>query len=263
MGGIVSSLFGGGGSSDGGAIEASNIQAQAQREALEYLKETNALPQQVRESALTQLDQFYGSPGGQQEYIDQVKAGGLYGSMMQGQEEAALRANAATGGLRGGQSISDVGTVQNQVLNQALGTQLGGLSQLAGTQTNQNQIAGLMQGIGQTQAMGITGAAQNQASQSQAGFGNMLGLGNLGLGGYMAYTGFSDIRLKDDIVKTGEQNGIPTYKWKWNKIAEKLGLSGSGYGTLSKVVRQIKPEAVTSKDGYDQVNYSMIGVDHG
>lgn len=263
MGGMVSDLFSGGGSSDGGAIQASQIQADAQREALEYLKQTGALPQQVRDSALTQRDQFYGSPEGQQQYIDQVKQGGLYGSMLQGQEEASLRANAATGNLRSGQAISDVGSVQNQVLNQALGTQLGGLNQLAGVQTNQNQISGLMQGIGQTQAQGITGAAQNEASQGQAGFGNMMGLGQLGLGAYQAYNGYSDVRLKDNIVSTGEQNGIPTYKWTWNKIADKLGLSGSGYGTLSKVVKQIKPEAVTSKDGYDQVNYSMIGVDHG
>jgi len=81
------------------------------------------------------------------------------------------------------------------------------------------------------------------------------------LGSYLA---FSDERLKDDINPTGkEENGIPTYTWKWNKSANKLGLHGNGYGTLSKVIKLIKPEAVTIKDGYEQVDYGMIGVAHG
>ena len=51
MGNIVGNLFGGGvGKKD--ASKAANIQADYQREALDYLKQTEALPQQYREAAL-------------------------------------------------------------------------------------------------------------------------------------------------------------------------------------------------------------------
>lgn len=259
---VVGGIFGGGGGSDtsGAARDAANIQAQAQREALAYLKETNAIPQKYREQALKQLGALASSPEANTEFLEGVKSGGLYDALLSGQEEAALRAQSATGGLRSGQAISDVGSVQNKALLQSYNSQLGNLQSLAGLQTNENQIANMISGIGQTQAQGIVAAAQNQQASNQAGFGNLMGLGQLGLS---AYSAFSDERLKDDIEPTGETNGIQTFRWKWNKEAEKLGLKGYGFGTLSKVVKQIMPEAVTEKGGYEQVNYKMIGVNHG
>lgn len=265
----LDSIFGGGGSSDGGAIEASTIQADAQREALEYLKENNALPSAIRDQSLTQLQAYYNNPTSTAALMDRAQSSGMTDMLLQGQEEAALRANAATGGLRGGQSISDVGSVQNQAMLQSYQNEvnrenqmLSGLSGLAGAQTNQNAIANLTSGIGQTQAMGITAANQNAAASSQAGFGNLMGLGQLGLGAYSSGL-FSDDRLKDNITNTGVENGVPTYSWTWNDKAGELGLYGKSYGTLASEVEKINPDAVSMKDGYKTVNYEMIGVSHG
>lgn len=252
VGGAIGGLFGGGGS-DNAAIDASNIQAQAQKEALDYYKQQMALPTELRDQALGSIQDIYFGEGG----MDALKSNPMYQMQMEGAEEAALRNASATGMLRSGQSIMDVTGAQNRA---AMNT-LGGLQGLAGFDTGAQNIANMMSGIGQTQAQGLIANAQNQAASNQAGFGNMLGLGQLGLGAYQA---FSDERLKDNINPTGkEENGIPTYTWKWNKAANKLGLHGDGYGTLSKVVKLIKPEAVTTKDGYEQVNYGMIGVAHG
>lgn len=254
IGGAIGGIFGGGGGGGGdAAVDASNIQAQAQREALDYYKKQMALPTELRDQALGSIQDIYFGGGG----MDALKSNPMYQMQMQGAEESALRNAAATGKLRSGQSIMDVTAAQNRA---AMNT-LGGLQGLAGFDTGAQNIANMMSGIGQTQAQGIIGQAQNQAAANQAGFGNILGLGNLALGAYQA---FSDERLKDNINPTGKtENGIPTYTWTWNKEANKLGLHGSGYGTLSKVVKEIKPEAVTTKDGYDQVNYGMIGISHG
>ena len=264
---VVGGILGGGGGDEaaGAATDAANIQAQAQREALEYLKDTNAVPQYYKERSIRKLGK-YRAPS-TNELLKRAHDGKLYDALLAGQEEAALRARSATGGLRSGQAISDVGSIQNQALLQAYQNEanreqqnIANLQSLAGLGTNVNNIANMTAGIGQTQGQGIIAAQQNKQAAQQAGFGNLMGLGQLGIGGALA---FSDERLKDNIEQTGEANGIPTFKWTWNKEAERFGLKGNGYGTLSKFVKQIAPSAVSFKDGYEQVNYDMIGVEHG
>lgn len=263
---VVKGVFGGGGDEGvGAATDAANIQAQAQREALEYLKDTNAVPQYYKERSIRKLGK-YRAPS-TNELLKRAHDGKLYDALLAGQEEAALRARSATGGLRSGQAISDVGSVQNQALLQAYQNEanreqqnIANLQSLAGIGTNANAIANMTAGIGQTQGQGIIAAQQNKQAAQQAGFGNLMGLGQLGIGAAMA---FSDEKLKENIEHTGEANGIPTFKWTWNKDAERFGLKGNGYGTLSKFVKEIAPSAVSFKDGYEQVNYDMIGVEHG
>lgn len=252
IGDAVGGLFGGGDDAADAATDAANIQAQAQREALDYYKQQMELPTQVRDQALTQVEDIYFGEGG----LDALKASPLYGLQMEGAEEASLRASSATGGLRSGAAISDVASVQNQAALNALS----GIQGLGGIGTGAENIANMMSGIGQTQAQGITASAQAQQASNQAGFGNLMGLGQLGLG---AASLFSDEALKENIEFTGVENGFPTFKWVWNDKAKKLGLSGAASGTLSKYVRALMPEAVTTKKGYDQVNYEMIGVSHG
>ena len=73
---FVENIFGGGGDEAAeAATDAANIQAKYQREALDYLKEREALPQQFREEALTGLGGLYGLPGGtgdQQKLVDRA-----------------------------------------------------------------------------------------------------------------------------------------------------------------------------------------------
>lgn len=188
MGGLVSGLFGGDDAADA-SRDAANIQAQAQREALDYLKETEEIPQQFRREALSVLGGVAGLPGGtgsQQALIDQARLSPLYeaiiGTREQG-EEAILRNAAATGGLRSGnvqQALADQAQqLEQSALLQAYNQQLGGLQSLAQTQTNPQQIANQISAIGQTQAQGITAAAQAQQSAAGQGFSTLLGLGSL------------------------------------------------------------------------------------
>lgn len=260
---FVGDIFGGGSDSSDAPVEAANVQAEAQKEALEYLKEQNALPTEYRDQALESLMGTYtGDPTANPMYQAQMAN---INQMGQQATDLSMAQNAATGGLRGGnqqQAFQDIAIQQNLAQNNALanayGQQMAGLQGMAQLPTNANQIAQMTAGIGQTQAQGIMGAAQSQQSSQQAGMGNMMGLANLGM---QAYGMFSDARLKGNLVKHSEtsQEGISKYTWTWNDKAHELGLSGDDYGYLAQEVEKVWPELVhTDKSGYKKIDVEQI-----
>lgn len=230
---------------------AADAQARAQMEALKYLKETEALPQQFRESALQMLGGAYGAPGdvGSEQFMQRAKSSPLYqairGNLPQ-QEEAILRNQSATGARTGAtDKMLAENARQNEV--QALSGVLSGLQGLASIPSNANTIANQISGIGGTQAAGIQGAAQARQMAQQQGMGNLMGLGELGLA---AFSAFCDPRLKEDATLIAVIDGIQIYKWKWNKEAEKLGLVGEGVGPMADEIQRIMPDRVTKRNGY-------------
>lgn len=279
------------------ARKAADTQASYQREALEYLKEREALPQELREEALTQLSEFYqvpGQPMSQQALISQAMESPLYGAIMGGQqagEEAIMRNAAMTGGLRSGDVQSNMYDYNTQLENTALlqsfnqqqqrddynrSLNLAGISGLANLPSNANAIAQSTAGIGQTLAQGrvadsqATIAAQNQNFQDIMGIGGMA-FGGMGGGvGANPYAGggqlggsmnsYSDPKLKTNITRVGERNGHQWFKWTWNKAAEALGLHGSSEGVMADLVKSYMPDAVGNRDGYMTVDYSRLGV---
>ena len=174
--------------------DAAGVQANAQIQALNYLKERESVPQQFREGALKNLGGLAGLEGGtgsQQDLINRAQASPLYSAIMGSQqagEDSILRKAAATGGLRSGNvqgAMYQYNTdLQNQALLQSYNQQLQGLQGLAGLPSNANQIAQGMSDIGTTQAQGITGAAQakqqgwqNSMDVLGGGFGTLLKYG--------------------------------------------------------------------------------------
>lgn len=259
VGGMLGGMFGGGGDDTStAATDAASIQAQYQQDALDYLKQQEALPTEIRDQALKQMQGFYFTPEGQQQMIDRVQSNPMYQQQLKAGEEATLRTSSATGGLRGGGSIADVANYQNQLLSQGVNQQLAGLQGLAGMPSNANQIASMTAGIGQTLGQGQIAAAQNQQMGNQAGFGNMMGLANLGL---QAYGAFSDERLKENKVKIGETSnpGISKYSWTWNDKAKDLGMSGDDSGYIAQEVEKVWPELVTThSSGYKMIDTKGI-----
>ena len=229
------------------ARKAAETQAAYQREALEYMKEREKLPQKFREGSLTQLAGIAGLEGGegsQQALIDRAMESPLYGAMMGGQqagEEAILRQAAATGGLRSGnvqENLAEFSSnLQNQALLESYNQQLSGLQGLASLPSQATTIAGMQSGIGETLAQGQVARAQaNFAAQNQL-FEDWTSLaGMMGGGG-----GFSDIRLKTNIKASGKKHGHNWYTWTWNKAAEALGLTGEGEGVMAHEVHATTP----------------------
>lgn len=248
----IGSIFGGGGGDDAAAAsrDAAAIQAQYQREALDYLKETNQLPQQFREGALSQLGGLYGLEGGDPNAMQAIQSNPIYQATMgqlPQQEEAILRNQSATGALRTGATDAMLAENQRQNQLQAYQNTLGGLQGLAQLPTQAGAIAQQTSNIGQTLGQGIVGAAQSQAAGQQAGFGNLLGLGSLGLS---AFSAFCDPALKSDAQKVGEMEGYSIYRWTWNDEAANLGLFGEGYGPMADEIEKYEPERIEIRNGY-------------
>jgi hypothetical protein len=252
-----------------GALQAAQIQAGYQKQALDYLKEREELPQQFREGALTGLAGIYGLEGGQgsqQEMIDRALASPLYGEIMGGRqagEDAILRNASATGRLRSGNVQSNLYDynvqLENQALLQSYNQQMQGLQGMAGLQSNANQIAQQTGAIGQTYAQGHSAYGQALETGKQQEAGNIMGLANLGLGAFSAGM-FSDRRLKENIKKIGIYKGFNIYSWDWNIVANKMGLIGSTIGCVAdEVYTQVKG-AVSIKNLFMFVDYSKIGI---
>jgi len=133
-----------------------------------------------------------------------------------------------------------------------------------GSTTAANQ-GNLLLGQGTAEAGGITNSAAAQAA-GMIGEANARGqraqnIFDLGMKGVQAFMA-SDPALKENIVKTGKQNGFNTYTWVWNKVANKHGLFGNGRGVMADEVKAVNPKAVIVNNGYMAVNYNMIGVAH-
>jgi len=256
-------------------IRGAEISAESQREALEYLKEKEAIPKEVSEAALKNLGGLYGLPGGtgsQQELVNRAISSPLYKAIMSGQEvgEEAILANAAmTGGFRSGNvqgNLYDYNTrLQNKALLDSYNQQLQGLTGLAGLPSNASEIAQVTAGIGQTLGQGQAtagnilsqgqiAAAQAEQARYQQGFGNLMGLGTLAL------AMFSDRRLKKNLEKIGEVNGHNWYVWDWDIVANKMGLEGKSEGVLADELVKTNPECIGIKDGFMFVDYCKLGI---
>lgn len=170
------------------------------------------------------------------------------------------RQSSKMGGLGGGSRLKELSRFNQQLANEQLGNrlnQLGGLAQSdIGIGSN---LANMRTGLAGAQAQGLQNMGtslsnqySNVAAAKNQGGSNMLQMG-------MMAAGFSDRRLKENIHKVGETNGLAVYKWDWRKEYEWLVKDQVPIGFIADEVKKLYPEAVqTNKDGFQFVNYSMI-----
>lgn len=139
------------------------------------------------------------------------------------------------------------GTFQSGATGKALAKYGSGLAD----QTYQNYMQNLLglTNVGNQAANTIAGAGQyssgtSSGNSSSGGLGKALGFG---------LSILSDRRLKKNIVKVGEQNGLNVYEFSyiWDDVPQT--------GFMADEVLQTYPEAVeTTAFGYHRVNYGMI-----
>lgn len=232
-----------------------------QREALDYLKEREALPQQLREQALSRLGGLAGLEGGegdQQQLIDRAKASPLYGAMVRSGDEAAAKLQSMRGLTRSGTAISDTQRVQDEALLTSMNQERQQLQGLAGLPSMAPMIAQGTAGIGQTIAQGKIASTQGQMMAHNQGFNQLMGLIGAGSDAAAGAAAFSDIRLKENIKPIGIVGGHTWYEWDWNEEAEALGLSGKSEGVMAHEVFDTQPELIGAKKGYITVNYEIL-----
>lgn len=125
---------------------------------------------------------------------------------------------------------------------QAYGGLLGALPQSGGSQmTQSSQQQGESGGLG-----GLLQTAGNIGGAIKAGGGILGALG-----------AFSDIRLKTNIERIGEEKGFPIYRFQYINMPEKTYI-----GVMAQDVLNIDPLAVhmDEESGYYKVDYDKIGI---
>ncbi|MAF43426.1 MAG: hypothetical protein CMI54_04555 [Parcubacteria group bacterium] len=233
------------------AREASQTQLGFQQQALDYLREREELPMEIRDAALQGLQDVYLGEG-RADMIADIQNDPFYQAQLQQAEQGALRGASASGLLRSGAVPQTLSTIAPRLLQDAYRERIGGIQGLAGLPSNANQIAGQLSNMGTTQAQGLLGAAQAE----QAGMGNLL---NLGLqGGQLAMMAFSDPELKDNVKVVGEYKGLPWCEWTWNDKAKEVGLSGDGCGVMADDVLKVRPELIHQAGDYMMVDYGGL-----
>ena len=182
----------------------------------------------------------------------------------QGQQQRAnimsqMKGAAGSSGVAGlAQAMANQGAQQTQRASASIGQQESANQMASAKQQAANQMA-MGQGAMEAQKFQLQGAADARDLSLQQKQGELSFLaGTLGAGQANKAedtAGKSDRRLKKNITKIGESNrGFNIYSFEY-----KDSLDGEGFfqGVMSDEIPQ---EAVTSVDGYDRVDYSMLDV---
>jgi hypothetical protein len=205
---------------------------------------------QAGNQAFGELADFYG--GNQQTIIDQAQASPFMSSLVEQGAKGVAQNAQMTGGLRTGTANENFAQNNQNVLMSLVQQMLQGKQGIAqagygATDAYTNAMQNITAGVGATRGQ-IANVDINKAAQR----GNQIG--GLAQAGASIY-GASDIALKTNIVQDGVKNGLNWYRWDWNKLAEDIGLTGSEEGHIAQEVQAVRPDLVTTQDGYLAVNY--------
>lgn len=213
---------------------------------------------QLAARGLNPGSQGYGTVQGERARRDTDQVNQAY--LASGDEARAAQAAYNAAGLQRYQMGSDYASFANQ-LRQA--QQQGDTALRAQLP---NEIAALM-GMGQVTVpqfspfsrQGINAAPvgdyisqnyQNQLAASQAQNSGIFGLA----GSLVSALPFSDRRLKEDIMPTGEMlAGVPLYTFHYRNDP-----ATDQIGVMADEARELHPDAVGHRDGYDTVDYGLL-----
>lgn len=181
--GISKALFG---DPSGDIQQASDEQLAFQQMGADDIEMLRAMPLEMRNQALSQLQGFYGGGEGQNQFIQDVKSSPFYGQMVQAGQEGVLDRAGAMGLSRSGNTAQDLSRSNQGVLQGLVNQRLGGLEGFARTpiQSIADQYNQMGQNVGQ--------AGVAMANANQGLIGNTLGLvsGGLGLAGSLGWNPF-------------------------------------------------------------------------
>ena len=145
-----------------------------QRQGLDYLKEIDQLPLEIRNQVLPMLSGYFmGDPSTRQEFVNRAKSDPFYAEMIQAGQEGVLAEAGPMGLTRSGNVAEDLSQSNQAVLQNLVNQRLQGLTGLATPQLNTAQVAQIYGNMGETAA----GAGVAQANVEQQQIGQLLGLG--------------------------------------------------------------------------------------
>lgn len=243
--GTLAALFGVAGQD--ARAEAAQAQLDLNAKALNTLLSDLAPYRQAGASLIPAATGLATSPEAQQAFLEEGGANQLLRGIARNSMMPALGGKAFSDELQTALDSSFMrqgGDLLDQQLNRMLPTL--NLGQAAAAQTG-TQGADLTADFGNI--LGAQTMADAQAAQQGTSnvVGSVVGIASM----------FSDERLKQNIEKVGDYNGLNVYTWDWK--ANDLGLSGSSYGHMASEVKEKHPELVGESQGYMTVTYGVNG----
>lgn len=234
------------------AKAAGEVQLGLETDYRQELKDLYAPTIERGQQAFTGLADYYG--GDQQPIISQAQASPLYSSLVGAGESAIARNRQATGGFRSGTTQENLAQNEQGILMSLIQQILqgqGGIADAGAAATNAYATSGsnILSQIG-----GTSGQIANVDINKAAGKANLLS-GIISGASQVGAAYASDKKLKENIVKIGEKNGINWYSWDWNDIAKGVGLTGSDEGHMAHEVEEVRPDLVVMQNGYKAVIY--------
>jgi len=190
---------------------------------------------------------------------------GMFGINEAAQQQRATNLLAGGTGLFGiGGSVSDR-EVQLMQLGLTAEQARGAASAQAGQILvgGQNAAASAMNASANMMAANQEAKNNSIGGQFMGSFGQSMGQGGAqaAASAAMQVMGFSDIRLKENIVKLGKYNsGLNMYTWDWNEEGKKVAHPDQPtVGVMAQEAMLVFPEAVMKgDDGYLRVDYGRI-----
>ncbi len=154
---------------------------------------------------------------------------------------------------------------QGQLTGQGFLSQmiLGGM----GNNVNAQKVANESRAQLMSAILNNLGGSQGSDGSGLSGLGGVLSSAAGGLdwlytgltgGGWTPPTSSSDIRLKENVQKVGEDNGLSLYTWDWNDKAREIGVDHQiRIGVIAQELGN-HPAVGTDRHGYLTVNYSSL-----
>lgn len=233
------------------AVQAAEIEADAAREALDRLTELNAPFVALGEQAIPGLTGFIEDPTG----ASFLEGNPLFQAAVDDAAERTLNLRSAQGRASAGGTTDELFqnflSIGDRFVNSAFNRLL------APTTLGQNAAAfqgttgaNLLNRAAGAEAGGITGGA-NAIAAGQIGGQNAFnqGINNLLGAGLTAAAIFSDERLKENVIRVGEKDGLPVYEFNYT------GDETRYIGHMAQDVAEYDPDSVTvDENGWMRVS---------
>jgi hypothetical protein len=241
------------------AMRAGDMRARGGRQAFDFFREQlDPFAGAFGKKDIRGLNALATDPEAQMNFLQNNP---LFESLMNQAKQNTFRTQSA-GGMLGSSGTEEMMqnaflTRGNELINQQINRQMPLFQSAQNASTNLGQYGGnTLIGIKDALARALEDSAQARASgRIGAANANAEGTSNiLGAAG-SALSFLSDAQLKTDIRKTGKHGQLNVYKWKWNKQAESLGLTGEAQGHIAQEVAAIYPELIGEHLGFMTINY--------
>jgi len=223
----------------------------------QFQRDEEAMRTRLINQGIGQGSQAYNT---EMERFNQAKNDARMQAVLSGQQYGSTELADAL--RRRNQGIQEYTTQRNAPLNEYIGLTSG--VQVQSPQFNSQNYQGTQPvdyaGLLNNQYQAQLGQYNSKVASNNSTTGGILGLGGSLLGSFAApggLFGFSDSRLKQDIMEIGEENGHKLYEFSY---IPKVKKSGRFIGVMAQDVEKYMPEAVIEVEGFKAVNYSMLGL---